>query len=85
MIELRKKLLLHWHFFLMWILIGGILAVVFSSAGPCYYGRLGLSPDPFADLMAYLRGACARYRRLEPLLALLYTMDARPHTVGYTF
>jgi len=44
-------------FFLMWILIGGILAVVFSSAGPCYYGRLGLSPDPFADLMAYLRGA----------------------------
>ena len=44
-------------FFLMWILIGGILAIVFSSAGPCYYGRLGLSPDPFADLMAYLRGA----------------------------
>jgi hypothetical protein len=43
-------------FFLMWILIGGILAVVFSSAGPCYYGRLGLSPDPYADLMAYLRG-----------------------------
>jgi hypothetical protein len=44
-------------FFLIWILIGGILAIVFSSAGPCYYGRLGLSPDPFADLMAYLRGA----------------------------
>jgi hypothetical protein len=43
-------------FFLMWILIGGILAIVFSSAGPCYYGRLGLSPDPFADLMHYLRG-----------------------------
>lgn len=44
-------------FFLMWILIGGVLAIVFSSAGPCYYGRLGLSPDPYADLMAYLRGA----------------------------
>ncbi len=44
-------------FFLMWILIGGILAIVFSSAGPCYYGRLGLSPDPYADLMVYLRGA----------------------------
>lgn len=44
-------------FFLIWILIGGILAIVFSSAGPCYYGRLGLSPDPYADLMAYLRGA----------------------------
>ena len=44
-------------FFLMWILIGGIMAIVFSSAGPCYYGRLGLSRDPYADLMAYLRGA----------------------------
>ena len=40
----------------MWILIGGILAIVFSSAGPCFYGRLGLTPDPYADLMAYLRG-----------------------------
>ena len=43
-------------FFLMWILIGGILAIVFASAGPCYYGRLGLSPDPYAGLMTYLRG-----------------------------
>jgi hypothetical protein len=43
-------------FFLMWILIGGILAIAFSSAGPCYYGRLGLSPDPYAELMTYLRG-----------------------------
>ena len=44
-------------FFLMWILIGGVLAIVFSSVGPCYYGRLGLSPDPYAELMTYLRGA----------------------------
>ncbi|MEO6565315.1 MAG: phosphotransferase, partial [Casimicrobiaceae bacterium] len=36
-------------------------------------------------VMSYLRGACARYRRLEPLLALLDAMDARPHTAGYTF
>ncbi len=44
-------------FFLMWILIGGILAIVLSSAGPCYYGRLGLSPDPYGELMIYLRSA----------------------------
>jgi len=43
-------------FFLMWILIGGVLAIALSSAGPCYYGRLGLSPDPYAELMTYLRG-----------------------------
>ena len=42
-------------FFAVWILVGGVLAVVFSSAGPCYYERLGLTPDPYAGLMAYLR------------------------------
>jgi hypothetical protein len=41
----------------IWILGGGVLAVVFSSAGPCYFGRIGLSPDPYAPLMEYLRGA----------------------------
>ena len=43
-------------FFAMWILAGGLLAIAFSSVGPCYYGRLGLTPDPYADLMTYLRG-----------------------------
>lgn len=52
--ELRTRFFL--SFFAMWILIGGVLAVWFSSAGPCFYGRLGLTPDPYAGLMAYLRG-----------------------------
>jgi PAP2 superfamily len=39
----------------IWIIGGNILAIIFSSAGPCYYSRLGLSPDPYHDLMAYLR------------------------------
>ncbi len=52
--ELRTRFFL--SFFAMWAFIGGALAVWFSSAGPCFYGRLGLTPDPFADLMAYLRG-----------------------------
>jgi hypothetical protein len=52
--ELRTRFFL--CFFAMWAFIGGALAVWFSSAGPCFYGRLGFTPDPYADLMAYLHG-----------------------------
>jgi hypothetical protein len=41
-------------FMLAWAVGGSLLAVVFSSAGPCYLTRLGISPDPYASLMAYL-------------------------------
>jgi len=41
----------------IWTVTGSILSIVFASAGPCYYSRLGLSPDPYTDLMAYLRHA----------------------------
>ncbi len=43
----------------IWMVGGGLLAVLFSSAGPCYFTRLGLSPDPYAPLMEYLAGANA--------------------------
>ncbi len=43
-------------FFTAWIIGGGLMAIWFSSVGPCFYGRLGLSPDPYAELMLYLRG-----------------------------
>lgn len=42
-------------FLLIWIVNGVILATIFSSAGPCYYGNL--YPDiinPYEDLMKYL-------------------------------
>jgi hypothetical protein len=52
--ELRTRFFL--SFFAMWVFIGGVLAIWFSSAGPCFYGRLGLTPDPYAGLMTYLRG-----------------------------
>jgi hypothetical protein len=44
-------------FMLVWMIGGSFFAILFSSAGPCFYGegRLGLSPDPYAALMAYLR------------------------------
>ena len=43
-----------------WWVGGGLLAVAFSSAGPVYYGAIGLSPDPFAPLMAYIHDVNGR-------------------------
>jgi hypothetical protein len=48
-------------YFLTWALLGSGLATLLSSAGPCYYGLLGLEPDPFAPLMAYLHSVNADY------------------------
>lgn len=46
-------------FMLTWIIGGGVFAILFASAGPCYFGagHLGLEPDPYAGLMSYLRAA----------------------------
>jgi hypothetical protein len=42
-------------FILTWAIGGSLMAVAFSSAGPCYYSLIGLAPDPYAPLMSYLR------------------------------
>ena len=41
-------------FMLTWGIGGNLLAIIFSSAGPCYYALIGNSPDPFAPLIGYL-------------------------------
>jgi hypothetical protein len=41
-------------YMLAWWIGGGLMAVYFSSAGPVYYGNLGLAPDPYAGHMAWL-------------------------------
>jgi membrane-associated phospholipid phosphatase len=56
--ELRTRFFL--SYMLAWFVGGGLLAVMFSSAGPVYYGRIGLSPDPFVPLFAYLNDADTR-------------------------
>ena len=43
-------------FALAWFIGGNVLAVIFSSAGPCFYGHL-FHADPYAAQMAYLRQA----------------------------
>ncbi len=73
-----------WHDF-EWMGVQRQLKVLGIFARLCHRdGKDGYLKD-LPLVMAYLRGACARYRRLEPLLALLDAMDARPHTAGYTF
>jgi hypothetical protein len=52
----RQQFLLSFGF--TWFLGGGILATVFSSVGPCFYGRLlPTEVDPYGPLMAWLNHA----------------------------
>lgn len=39
---------------LSWVVLGSIAALIFASAGPCYFGRVTGLPDPYAPLMDYL-------------------------------
>lgn len=42
------------------------MAILLSSAGPCYYGAVVGGPDPYAPLMEYLQ----RVDAIRPLTAL---------------
>lgn len=53
--RLRMQFLL--SFMLSWILLGSVLATLFSSVGPCFYGQLNPGHDPYAPLMAYLHAS----------------------------
>jgi len=53
-------------FFLVWSIGGMLLAVCFSSAGPVFYTLAGNAADPYAPLMAQIRG----YGESWPLFAL---------------
>ena len=51
--EIRLQFLLAFAF--CWFFAGNLLALAFSSAGPCYYGHLYPGHDPYAAQMDYLR------------------------------
>ena len=57
--RLRMQFLL--AFILSWILLGTLAAVIFSSAGPCYYGHLVEGKDVYQPLMEYLESARESY------------------------
>lgn len=62
--QLRLQFLL--AFLLTWVVVGSVLALGLSSAGPCFYSGVVPGPDPYAGLMAHLHAA----RELAPLWAL---------------
>ncbi|TPL88055.1 phosphoesterase PA-phosphatase [Mesorhizobium sp. B2-3-14] len=55
---LRHQFLL--SFMLIWLIGGFFIALAFSSAGPCYYARLGFG-DTYQPLMNALQSANRRY------------------------
>jgi hypothetical protein len=50
----------------VYLVLGTVLAIALSSAGPCYYGLLIGEPDPYRPLMSYLQSVDAS----TPLLAV---------------
>jgi hypothetical protein len=61
---LRKQFLL--SFAISSIVVGTVLAIMLSSAGPCFYGQVVGLPDPFAPLLAFL----AEVNQSVPVAAL---------------
>lgn len=56
---LRMQFLLAFSF--AWFIAGNILAAIFSSAGPCFYGLLKIGPDPYVAQLAYLHATTAHW------------------------
>ena len=56
--ELRTRFF--FSYMLIWWVGGGLLAVLFSSAGPVYYSAIGLHNDPYIGLMSYLHDVNTR-------------------------
>lgn len=57
--ETRSQFLV--SFALCWMLLGSLAAIVFSSAGPVYFGRVTGMADPYVGLMEYLASVDAQY------------------------
>jgi len=58
-LRLRQQYLI--SFLLGWALLGNGLALLLSSAGPCFYGPVVGGPDPYEPLMDYLHAADASF------------------------
>ncbi|MCB9988789.1 MAG: phosphatase PAP2 family protein [Rhodospirillales bacterium] len=50
----QLRLQFFYTYFLSWALNGTLLAVLFSSAGPCFFGDVVTGANPYEPLMAYL-------------------------------
>lgn len=41
-------------FALCWVILGSVMAIIFSSAGPCFYNNVIPGSERYAELMSYL-------------------------------
>jgi hypothetical protein len=57
-LNLRRQYLVTWA--LIWVILGNVFAIIFSSVGPCFYKTFYGSPH-YDALMAYLHSASAEY------------------------
>ena len=58
--RLRLQYLL--SFAVIWTLAGNLLALVLSSAGPCFYDLVTGTTGPYGELLSYLQQANEQYR-----------------------
>lgn len=77
----RRRYVFIQSFIISWCINGCLLAVVFSSVGPCFYGLLyPEGPNPFAPLMHYLQQANSEWPvwavGTQQMLWNYYTQDA---------
>ena len=81
--ELREQFFL--STLLSWAIIGTVLATIFSSVGPCFYGKLyPESLDPYAELMAHIYAADALGKVYE-IPAMEYLWAAYTNHSGGAF
>ena len=73
---LRMRFL--WVFFASWVIGGNVLAIVFASAGPCYYDVFVADDNPYAPLLEYLRLADQSFE-IWALNAQTALLDAHTH------
>jgi hypothetical protein len=52
--DLKLRMQFFLSYLLAWVLLGTIAATIFSSAGPCYYGRVVDGDNIYQPLMEYL-------------------------------
>jgi PAP2 superfamily len=66
-------------YMLTWSVGGILLAILFSSAGPCYFGKVVPGASPYADLMMYLRSTSQSWPvwaiDLQDTLWMNYTLN----------
>ena len=55
--DCRLRMQFFLTYILSWVLLGTLVAMIFSSAGPCFYERVVEGEDIFQPLMQYLRSA----------------------------